>query len=49
LRASGAAAAAAQLEIAARTGHSAQLSALADKLTAEVRGAIVSLEAKLAR
>jgi hypothetical protein len=47
LRASGAAAAAAQLEIAARTGHSAQLSALADKLTAEVRGAMQYLRSKV--
>jgi two-component system, sensor histidine kinase and response regulator len=47
LRASAAASAAAQLETAARTGQRAQLPALADKLTAEVRAAIVSLEAKL--
>ena len=47
LRASAAAAAAAQLETAARTGQTAQVSALADKLTAEVRGAIVYLKTKV--
>jgi len=47
LRASAAAAAAAQLEIAARTGHSAELSALAATLTAEVRGAIAHLQSKV--
>jgi len=47
LRASAAAAAAAQLETAARTGQSAQLSALADQLTAEVRGAIAYLRSKV--
>jgi PAS domain S-box-containing protein len=49
LRASAAAAAAARLEIAARTGQSLELSALAGQLTAEVRGAIVFLEAKFGR
>lgn len=47
LRASAAAAAAAQLETAARTGQSTQLSTLADKLTAEVRGAIVYLKTRV--
>jgi HPt (histidine-containing phosphotransfer) domain-containing protein len=47
LRASAAAAAAAQLETAARTGQSAELSALADQLTNEVQGAIVYLRTKV--
>jgi two-component system, sensor histidine kinase and response regulator len=47
LRASAAAAAAAQLESAARLGQNDQISVLADKLTAEVRGAIVYLKAKV--
>ena len=47
LRASAAAAAAAQLEIAARTGQHAELPALANTLTAEVRGAIVYLQSKV--
>jgi two-component system sensor histidine kinase/response regulator len=47
LRASAAAAAAAQLESAARLGQTARMSALAEGLTAEVRGAIVYLQSKV--
>jgi PAS domain S-box-containing protein len=47
LRASAAAAAAARLEIAARTGQSLELSDLAGQLTTEVRGAIVYLKSKV--
>jgi two-component system sensor histidine kinase/response regulator len=47
LRASAAAAAAAQLEIAARTGQSTQLSTLVETLSTEVRTAISYLQSKV--
>jgi two-component system sensor histidine kinase/response regulator len=47
LRASAAASAAAQLESAARLGQTARMPALAEGLTAEIRGAIVYLKSKV--
>ena len=47
LRAAAAAAAAARLETAARIGQSAEIPALADQLTAEVRSAIGYLKTKV--